>query len=93
MIINHVMLPRGIFRVVTCSPQISSLRLSMSKRGYYRGGRGGRGENRRHYNEGGEGESARRGGGPPRGLRGRDIGLYYAKKSQAKKEAREKHEV
>ena len=37
--------------------------------------------------------SGRRMGGPPPGLRGRDIGLYYAKRSKEKKEAKERNEV
>lgn len=46
-------------------------------RGRGRGARGGRG----------------RGGGPPPGLSGREIGLFYRNKSQAKKQEREKNEV
>ncbi len=33
------------------------------------------------------------GGGPPPGLVGKEIGLYYAKKSKGKKEEREKNSV
>ena len=46
------------------------------------GGRGGRGRGR-----GG------RGGGPPPGLSGKAIGMYYRQKGLAKKEEKEKNEV
>ena len=51
------------------------------------GGRGGRGRGGRGGGRGG------RGGGPPQGLSGREIGMFYRQKSQAKKEEKEKNEV
>ncbi|XP_062607434.1 LOW QUALITY PROTEIN: ATP-dependent DNA/RNA helicase DHX36-like [Saccostrea cucullata] len=52
-----------------------------------RGGRG-RQDYRRGQGRGGEGQGERR-GRPPFGLRGRDIGMFYAARSKAKKERRE----
>ena len=45
---------------------------------------GGRGRGR---------ERGGRGGGPPQGLSGKDIGMYYKRKGLAKKEEQEKNEV
>lgn len=57
--------------------------------GHHRG-RGHRGPN----SGGGRGRGRGGGGqGPPPGLTGRDIGMFYAKKSKQKKQDREKHSV
>ena len=68
----------------------------------YRGGRGyggrrGRGPNRgggrgrRGFSgPGGPGDGA---GGPPPGLSGRDLGMWYASRSRAQKKKRERNEV
>ena len=79
----------------------------MSYRGGGGGGYGrrGRGPNRgggRGRGGGGRGRSRGRGGGaagaeghgaPPPGLRGRDLGMWYASRSRAHKKTRERNEV
>ena len=62
----------------------------------HRGGAGGGPRTPRRGGRGGPnrgGGRGRGGGGPPRGLSGREIGMFYAKKSRAKKEEREKNSV
>ena len=57
-----------------------------SRRGGRRGGRGGgRGRDR-----GGGGRGGGRGGGPPPGLKGREIGMWYAARSKQRKKEEEK---
>ena len=73
------------------SPRVRSLQSSFMsynpcrKRGGGPNRGGGRGR--------GRGRGGRGRGGPPPGLSGKDIGMYYKKKSQEKKEEREKNEV
>lgn len=53
--------------------------------GNWRGGGRGRG-GRGRGGKGGGGRGGRRGGGPPPGLKGREIGLWYAKRSRERQE-------
>ena len=67
--------------------------LSMS---YWRGGAGGGGQRRGGRggpNRGGGRHISGGGGGHPSGLKGRDIGLYYAKRSRANKKVTERNSV
>lgn len=60
----------------------------------HRGGGYGRKRGGGGPNRGGGGRGRGRGrGGPPPGLKGREIGMFYAQKSQEKKKEREKNEV
>ena len=58
-----------------------------------RGGGGGRGRGGRGGGGGGEGRGGGGRGGHPSGLKGKDIGLFYAKRGKERKVARERNEV
>ena len=86
---------------------LSCLRLDFMSRSFSRGNRWrhnrgrqrGWGQSRRDNDPSFESASSDwndqpcRPGGPPRGLRGREIGMFYARKSRANKEKRERENV
>lgn len=68
-------------------------RVSMSYNPYKKRGGGPNRGGGRGRGRGVRGGRGRGGGGPPPGLSGRDIGMFYRNKSMAKKQEREKNEV
>ncbi|KAK3104908.1 hypothetical protein FSP39_012973 [Pinctada imbricata] len=63
------------------------------QRGHGRGRGRGRGQQYRDYGDEGQGRDHGGGGRPPLGLRGKDLGLWFAKRSKAKKEIEEIQKV
>lgn len=95
MAVPHYMLARLLrgsrpclqsFVVDICSRTVSLTGMSRQEYGW---GRGGRDRGPRRGGRGGRGGF----GGPPRGLSGKEIGMYYKNKSLAHRKEREKNEV